>query len=337
MASPAVVVADAAQMYEEVPPDRVRVGLRSLVDWAAAQGYVGVAVSKRSAGTSFLVRQRWRHPPGSVLFTWDELGEGLDLALAQAAVSVGNSVWLQAEGLPIGGPHSPASCSVVLGADEAAWTGDAAARARHGFAPSDGGLCTQVALARYVDDIIMVSRIWCSACLEGMLSVMYRKPVQFDRQPSSPHGQPWLDMWVSFRRGALQIHMDGQEQEWVQCLAACPPSKTRLKPYLGDDAPSLEALRLHVSGRTARLRQAGLGPDALRRAVEREILVLALHGYPCDLLLRSWSRSRQYPEASRMARLVLRTWRSALPGLVRLRPDWSWQTPAEPVWRAPPA
>ena len=130
--------------------------------------------------------------------------------------------------------------------------------------------------------------------------------------------------------------MDGQEQEWVLCLAACPPSKTRLKPYLGDDAPSLEALRLHVSGRTARLRQAGLSPEALRRAVEREILVLALHGYPCDLLLRSWSRCRQYPEASRLARLVLRTWRDALPGLVRLRPDWSWQAPAEPVWRALP-
>ena len=323
MPGPAVVVADAAQMYEEVPPDRVRQGLRSLISWAAELGYVGVAVCKRSSGPSFLVRQRWRHPPGSVLFTWEELRLGMDLALAQSAVSVGDSVWRQAEGLPIGGPHSPASCSVVLGADEAAWTADAAARALHRFLPEGRRLSEQVALARYVDDLIMVSRVWCHACLEDMLTAMYRRPVQFDRQATSAHGQPWLDMWVSFRCGQLEIHMDGQEQEWVQCLAARPPAKFRLKPYLGDEEDSLEALRQHVSGRTARLKQAGLEGEALRKAVEREILVLALHGYPRELLLRVWSRARQYPAAARLGRQVLQVWGSVLPGLVRLRPDWA--------------
>ena len=77
MPCPAVVVADAAQMYEEVPPSRVRSGLRSLFAWTAGRGYTGVAVCKRTAWPSFLVRQRWRHPPGTVLFTWDELGQGL--------------------------------------------------------------------------------------------------------------------------------------------------------------------------------------------------------------------------------------------------------------------
>ena len=218
MSCPAVVVADAAQMYEEVPPSRVREGLASFITWATEQGYVGVVASKSSHGPSFLVRQRWRHPPGTVLLTWEELSAGIDLALAQGAVSVGDSVWLQREGLPIGGPHSPACCSVVLGADEAAWADDAARRRAHGFAPSGGPLASQVALARYVDDLIMVSRIWCSTCLEGMIGVMYRRPVQFDRQPSSAHGQPWLDMWVSFAGPTLRVHMDGQEQDWVQCL-----------------------------------------------------------------------------------------------------------------------
>ena len=106
MPCPAVVVADAAQM-NEVPPSRVRSGLRSLITWATDRGYTGVAVCKRTAGSSFLVKWRWRRPPGTVLFTWDELSQGLDMALAQNAVSVGNSVWVQAEGLPTGGPHSP--------------------------------------------------------------------------------------------------------------------------------------------------------------------------------------------------------------------------------------
>ena len=141
-------------------------------------------------------------------------------------------------------------------------------------------------------------------------------------------------MWVSFRGGALEIHMDGQEQECVQCRASMPPAKTRFRPYLGDEAESLEALRLHVSGRTARLRQAGLDDVALRRAVQREILVPALHGYPREMMLRVRSKSRQYPAAAKLARLILDTWGQAFPGLARLRPDWAWATPAEPQWEA---
>ena len=83
------------------------------------------------------------------------------------------------------------------------------------------------------------------------------------------------------------------------------PAKARLKLYLGDEAESLEALRLHVSGRTARLRQAGLDDAALLGAVQREILVFALHGYPREMMLQVWSRSRQYPAAARLARLIL--------------------------------
>ena len=60
MPCPAVVVADAAQMYEEVPPSRVRSGLQSLFAWAVDRGYTGVADCKRTGGLSFLVRQRWR-------------------------------------------------------------------------------------------------------------------------------------------------------------------------------------------------------------------------------------------------------------------------------------
>ena len=165
-----------------------------------------------------------------------------------------------------------------------------------------------------------------------MLAVMYRKPVQFDQQATSAHSQPWLDMWVSFRGGALEIHMDGQEQEWVQSQASMPPAKTRLKPYLGDVAESLEALRLRVSGRTTRIQQDGLENVALRKAVQREIL--ALNGYPREMMLRVWSKSRQYPAAAKHARMVLGAWKDALPGLTRLKLDWTWATPAEPQWEA---
>ena len=73
---------------------------------------------------------------------------------------------------------------------------------------------------------------------------------------------------------------------------------------------------------------------ALRKAVQREIYILALHGYPREMMLRVWSRSRQYPAAAKHARMVLGAWKDALPGLARLKPDWTWATPAEPQWEA---
>ena len=81
-------------------------------------------------------------------------------------------------------------------------------------------------------------------------------------------------------------------------------------------------------------RLAGLDNVALHKAVQREILVFALHGYPREMMLRVWSRSRQYPAAARLARLILGAWGRAFPGLSRLRPDWTWARPAEPQWEA---
>ena len=164
-------------------------------------------------------------------------GAGAALAVAQNAGAGGDAAWRQKEGLPIGGPHSPACCSVTLGADEAAWVTEEARRVQHGFGPAGVPLATQVALARYVDDLIMVSRCWCRDCLEAMLAVMYRKPVQFDRQGTSPHGQPWLDMWVAFSAGDLVIHMDGQEQDWVPEAAA--RSAEEVGDVVGKDSVSL--------------------------------------------------------------------------------------------------
>ena len=332
MCGPSVLVADAAQMYEEVPPSRVSEGLETLVAWAVEKGYVGVVVSRRQGASSYLAKQAWRHPPGTELFTWEELVTGVRLALAQSVVSVGDSVWRQAEGLPIGGPHSPACCSVVLGVDEAAWAEDADRRCRLGFDPQGSELSRQAALARYVDDLIVVSRIWCPECLESMVGFIYRKPVQFDKQPTTPLGQPWLDAWIAFRGGELVIRMDGQEQDWVECRGASPPSKMRLKPYLGDEACSWDALRLHVSARAARLRQAGLGDEELRKAVEREVLILTLHGYPRDLMCRAWSRCPQYPAASQHARFILKTWQQAFPRLTRFVPDWTWRERVAEEW-----
>lgn len=130
----------------------------------------------------------------------------------------------------------------------------------------------------------------------------------------------------------MRIHMDGQEHAWFEAMGASPSGKLRIKPYLGDERGSAEALRAHVSARLARLRQAGLDQEAMKAAVERELLVLPFHSYLRRQLLHAWSRCCQFPEASRHARLVLVAWRIASPRLERLRPDWTLATPVRAEW-----
>ena len=80
---------------------------------------------------------------------------------------------MQAEGLPIGGPHSPACCSVVLCADETRWAAGADRRAALGNGDADDVLEAKAAYARYVDDLCVISKVWREPCLETMASAMY--------------------------------------------------------------------------------------------------------------------------------------------------------------------
>ena len=130
----------------------------------------------------------------------------------------------------------------------------------------------------------------------------------------------------------MVIHMDGQEQDWIEAFGSCLPSRLRIQPFLGDEACGRSVLRQHVSARTARLKQAGLDEAEMRCAVERELLLLALYGYPRTMLQDTWSRCPQYPAAAKHARLVLQTWDGAFPGLARLQPDGSWGSRARAVW-----
>ena len=63
MPCPAVVVADAAQMYEEVPPSRVRHGLRSLITWATYGPRLHGSCCVQAHGWVFLPCQTEMAPP----------------------------------------------------------------------------------------------------------------------------------------------------------------------------------------------------------------------------------------------------------------------------------
>ena len=86
----ALMVADAAQMFEAVPPALVMSGLRELLAWAQGCSYTGVVVWHGARYRAHPVRQVFRRPPGTAVFTLRELEAGMTLALAQTMVSLGD-------------------------------------------------------------------------------------------------------------------------------------------------------------------------------------------------------------------------------------------------------
>ena len=97
----------------------------------------------------------------------------------------------QLKGTPIGGFLSKMACSLVLINNERQWDDSGHTvwfHLPHGMSWSDA-----VALVRYADDTIMVSRLFCEECLEAALNAM--SPVKLDVacRGASLH---WLDLIV---------------------------------------------------------------------------------------------------------------------------------------------
>ena len=184
MPCPAFVVADAAQMYEEVPRSRIRHSLRSLITWATDSGYTGIAVIKRTAGPSFLVRQRWRHPPGTVLFKLP----GMSSARAWTWPSPRARSPL---GIPFGSRRRDFPSEDPIARPAAVWSwGPTRPLGPTTQRPAPGTASCRGAPLRRTSSAGSVCRRphpglqrWCSSRLEDMLAVMYRKPVRSTSKP----------------------------------------------------------------------------------------------------------------------------------------------------------
>ena len=134
-----------------------------------------------------------------VTFNYQDLLSMIMAAARLSWVQIGDSVAIL-KGLPIGSPASKTLCSLIIAQSEAIWT---EARA-YEYVPLPPGLSWTdvVACCRYVDDKVMVSNIYCHACLEKFLSQIY--PIQFDVSPLATSSS-WLDLSLTFQDNKLVI------------------------------------------------------------------------------------------------------------------------------------
>lgn len=162
-------------------------------------------------------------------------------------------IYRQVQGLPIGGPLSDLGAALLLGMQEAAWLHCQPLREaeRFGMMPDAGGCAAWFAAARYVDDMVVVSRRLCTQCLFALV-VAAHPGIPFSCEYGSTAGaMRWLDMDVHCRRFPPHLAMARPELPWALGEAE-HPQKYRLRPLLAGTHCRRDELRAHVRSLLAR-------------------------------------------------------------------------------------
>ena len=177
-------------MYERLSVHEVWSALEGLVRHVRARGVRGVLLKTSSGLAGWPTRAAGHFGRGAVRVGLDAILAGVGVALSQPCVVVGDVVFRQVAGSPIGGPLSDVSAALVLGMREYFWQTLDALRDHQRFGRGDLrglGATESVASARYVDDVIAVSRVLCCGCLDVL--------IQENTLASALIGKKWIMTW----------------------------------------------------------------------------------------------------------------------------------------------
>ena len=312
-----ICVCDAAQMYEELHPEKIREAVAFLISRIRQlkPEAKGIAVAKSKRLHTRLTFSDFGYKSNCTVWTWSDISVVLDLALQQPIVRLGKALFRQDLGAPIGGHLSKAIASAVLAFAElrACESLDLSKSAGY-VARQATSIGESVACTRYVDDLAMGSRTLCPTCLHCLTQLVYPKPICFDPTLPDGFGVRWLDVWLQGDSGSLVVRVDGVEHAWMASAGAGLPQKFRIKPWLGDQHTDFSEMRGIAAGKLTRLKSLKLEAQQLRAAVRNEICIWVLSGYPAKALRRIWGSLPHFPEASSIATDMLTRWmHSALP------------------------
>ena len=316
-----VCVCDAAQMYEELGPSRIREAVLGLIELLKNKlpSAVGIVVARSRHLRTWVATDDFRHRSASVVWTWSDILCVLDVTLQQRVIRLGKALFRQEIGAPIGGQLSKAIASAVLAFEEFKACNNLLVLRASGFLPSvANAISDAIANTRYVDDLAMASRVLCSSCLHRLTKLIYAQPISFEPATREKLGLPWLDVWLDSVEGSLTVTAAGLEQTWREAAGAGAPKKFRVVPWLGEHHIDLSELRGVAAGKLVRWKSLHLEQESLEASIRAELGVWALSGYPAYHLRKIWGGLPHFPHASRIALRTLDDWsNSGLPTCIR--------------------
>ena len=154
-------------------------------------------------------RQAWfssaanRFSRKSVTWSVAELFRAFAASMMVCLVSAGDKIFAL-QSLPIGGLLSKVASSIVLGGQERRWKENYMFQVSEGFR-YPAGWNSAVLHLRYVDDILLVSRIYCRRCLAFATTCIYNVP--FDIPAGFSNTLVWLDMKLFLDTGLLGLNL----------------------------------------------------------------------------------------------------------------------------------
>ena len=182
------IAADAGQFYEVVDASVAVHRMGCILHKFSSHDCTRVVVVERSKKRkAWFSTSCWNVPAGATAWTTGDLFRMFCAAMFMCFTKVGDKIF-RLSGLPIGGFHSKVAASAVLGYNESTWCNNHIGRYAEGFRSQtwEG----DVIHLRYIDDIILISSVFCCSCLQYSLKCIYS--VDFDIEATGTR-IPWLD------------------------------------------------------------------------------------------------------------------------------------------------
>ena len=211
-------------------------------------------------------------------------------------------VW-QIRGIRIGGVVNSTAVAVVLGAAELGWLGQHEEHHRLGFHFRGRAVRGCISWRRYVDDVLVASRVFCDSCIFVFLCVratQYHSRWCREEVRQSTRGL----MWNCASLGSTLRSTKNTNRSWVQNLG--PQQKSTFLPWTGVLKGGLGSIRGVVLGRLARSKMLGL-PEQFGVARLLEYVVeLVFLGYPFSVI-RGLVHSLPCSRVTQIGRKTVRT------------------------------
>ena len=184
-------------------------------------------------------------------------------------------------GLSIGGVMSAAAVSVCLGDEEARVVLQESQVPGFPHFESSDELLRSIFWLRYVDDLLAISRQFCSSCLERFFRNVYCEPlsVVFSSDGvARPAMFEWLDLEIHLYTTSLSWTQKNPNRSWV--LDGGAQLKSSIMPWMGISPISFFKVRGLLMGRIARGFSQHLSHALLYFVIMEFLLELNKQGYP---------------------------------------------------------
>ena len=165
---------------------------------------------------------------------------------------LGSMVW-QIRGIPIGDLMNSAAVAVVLGAAKLGLFGQHQEHFQQGFHFQEGPVRSCISWRRYVDDVLVVSRVFFGSFVFVFMRACYPVPL-VSGAGATVH--TWVDVESRATGQHVAVNIKNPNRSWVHDRS--PQQKPTFFPWTGVLKGGLGCIRCLVLGHLARTKMLGL-------------------------------------------------------------------------------